>query len=69
MRQTREKNLQGVDVVGVAKEEVHAGVRRVMTAGGQFPEKLKKVEDVRLVAARAEHQRLKLGKLNRDADS
>ena len=29
------------NAIGAANEESHAGVRRVMPAGGQFPEKLK----------------------------
>jgi DNA-damage-inducible protein D len=66
LRQTRENNLQGVNAIGKANEDAHTGVRRVITDSGQFPEKMKKVEDVKLIAARAERQRLKLNKLNKD---
>jgi DNA-damage-inducible protein D len=60
-RQVRvDAELKGVAKIGDKHAESNSGVRRVMVEGGQPPEKVKAVEDVRVVQARLDKQRAKL---------
>lgn len=60
-RQVRaDETLQGVAKIGDKHAENNSGVRRVMVEGGQPPEKVEAVEDIRVVQARLDKQRSKL---------
>lgn len=66
-RQVQENpTLKGVNKIGDKHAENNSGVRRVMVEGGQAPESVKPVEDIRKAQAKLDKQRVKL--LKRQSD-